>query len=155
MKHHLLAWSIKLPKFISKYSSIWNEQHKINESVFAYLLGKLCLLPYVTTLLKYMCAMGLNLHTNGHYLGRWKLTGVKKDMGQGLMPYTRLSDLFHPWPMNRSDMRKLVSVLFLANGRISQTCVIYRAVWSIPSMTTEQVKHEKNGVCLVPSYWQN
>ena len=42
--------------------------------------------------------------------------------------HTRLSVLFHLWPQNRSDMRKLVSVLFLGNGRISQTCVLCWAV---------------------------
>ena len=35
--------------------------------------------------------------------------------------YTGMSDLFHPWPQNRSDMMKLVSVLFQAIERISQT----------------------------------
>ena len=35
--------------------------------------------------------------------------------------FTGLSGLFHPWPQNRSDMMKLLSVLFQAIGRISQT----------------------------------
>ena len=35
--------------------------------------------------------------------------------------YIGMSDLFHPWPQNRSDMMKLVSVLFQAIERISQT----------------------------------
>ena len=47
--------------------------------------------PLPLPLLKYMCTMGLNLNWfesgNGYYLGRRKLTGIKKDMGQGLMPY--------------------------------------------------------------------
>ena len=55
--------------------------------------------PLPLPLLKHVCAMGLNLNWfesgNGYYLGRRKLTGIKKDMGQGLMPYTRLSVLFH------------------------------------------------------------
>ena len=35
--------------------------------------------------------------------------------------YTGLSDLFHPWLWNSSDMVKLVSALFQTNVRISQT----------------------------------
>ena len=47
--------------------------------------------------------------------------------------YTGLSDLFHPRPQNRSDMRKMVSVLFLANGRISQTNINHLSeAWNKP-----------------------
>ena len=41
-----------------------------------------------------------------------------------------------------------MSVLFLANGRISQTCVLCWAVCSIPPVTTEQVRH----VLYMPSW---
>ena len=51
--------------------------------------------PLPLPLLKYVCAMGLNLNWFESGNGHAKITGIKKDMGQGLMPYTRLSVLFH------------------------------------------------------------
>ena len=64
-------------------------------------------------------------------------------MGVRLICYTGLSDLFHSWPQNSLDMIKLVSVLFQAIDRSSQTSVIYRAVWSIPPLTTELARQQK------------
>ena len=128
-------------------------------------------LPCVSILLFYWnrCAQLIsNKNANGIYLGSWNLTGIlRKTRGNCCLSCsyvalgkstrqvfdTGLSDLFHTWSQNRSNMMKLVSVLFQANGKSSQTSVIYSTVWSIPPLTTEQVRHEET-VCHISSYWQ-
>ena len=62
--------------------------------------------------------------------------------------YIGLSDLFHPLSQNRSDMMKLVSVLFQGNVRISQTNKdTHSEVWNKPEKHGIRQKAGKFG-CL-------
>ena len=94
------------------------------------------------------CAQSISTkNTFGIYLGSWYSTGIlRKTRGHCCLSYSKLlaevgrqvlftglSGLFHPWPQNRSDMMKLVSVLFQGNVRISQTNKdTHSEVWNKP-----------------------